>query len=75
MKALLVRGYPSEAVNSLLIVRFTSDEEIDAGGGKFYFFASAVGTHHDQRFNERCNRRAIFRFAFAHANAVFDSGG
>ena len=35
---LVERGYPSHAVPLELQIEFTSDEEIEAGGGRFGFF-------------------------------------
>jgi hypothetical protein len=36
--ALVAKGYPEAAVASELFIGFTSDEEIEAGGGEFTFF-------------------------------------
>lgn len=36
--ALLAKGYPEAAVASELLICFTSNEEVDAGGGEFAFF-------------------------------------
>ena len=37
-EALVQHGYPAESLRSDLHLDFTSDEEIEAGGGRFYFF-------------------------------------
>lgn len=36
--ALVAKGYPQAATESELFIGFTSDEEIEAGGGEFAFF-------------------------------------
>ena len=37
-EALVRHGYPQEALATDLLLDFTSDEEIEAGGGRFAFF-------------------------------------
>jgi hypothetical protein len=38
-EATLIRhGYPKESITANLFLDFTSQEEIEAGGGEFYFF-------------------------------------
>jgi hypothetical protein len=36
--ALVRHGYPKESITTDLFLDFTSQEEIEAGGGEFYFF-------------------------------------